>query len=372
MALKPGKLPSKVVTGAYKFTGTSPATIGTLIGSGTSGISLDGTAALKVQMGEPVGIARDKAGNLYMVDWDNAVVWKMTAATSTMSIVAGTPLGLYSQRKFTGEGGLATNATLYYPYYVAVDPNGNLFISDYGAGRVLKVDAKTGILTTAAGGNTNVQSPGYGDGGPATQANVPQPFGIAFDSRGNLFIADGGPARIRRVDAKTGIITSVAGSATATSLGDGGPATAAKLSYPYSLAFDSAGDYWIGDIGNELVRRVDAKTGIITTVAGTGGSGETGDGGPALKAAIVPYDLAVDNAGAVYVSTGGNTIRKFTSGGNIDTVVGMGYNGFRGDGGPARMAELYSPAGVLFDASGNLLFADCGNYRVRKVTFAKP
>jgi sugar lactone lactonase YvrE len=367
IALAPGYLPSAEVKATYNVTAPAPATITTVAGSGTEGLPGSGGPALQAEFDYPYSVATDKAGNLYIADIYEGAVWKLTAATNTVSVAAGTPgtLGYYS-----GEGGPAAKAIIGYVNSVALDSAGDLFISDSFNYRVYKVAAQTGIITTYAGGGMYEQYPTYGDGGPATQAVLRGPLGITLDSAGNLYIADAGADRVRKVNAATGIISSVAGATGATALGDGGPATAATLS-PENMAFDASGNLYIVDRKNERIREVNAKTGIISTVAGTGIFGFGGDGGPANGVPIGPFSIAIDASGAIYFSNVDNTIRKFVPGGDISTVAGTGYWGFAGDGGPARMAEICGAAALGFDKAGNLYIADGCNFRVRKVSFSK-
>jgi sugar lactone lactonase YvrE len=356
-----------LVTATYNVTVPVPATITTIAGSDTPGAPGTGGPALQAELGYLQSLAVDSSGDLYFADFGGGVVWKLTAATNTVSVAAGTPgiVGTYF-----GEGGQATKAILGNPSSVALDSAGDLFISDGSNARVYKVAAQTGIITTYAGGSRNYQYPAFGDGGPATQAVLGGPQGITLDSAGNLYIADAGVNRVRKVNATTGIITSVAGATGATALGDGGLATAAMLS-PENMAFDASGNLYIVDGFNDRIREVNAKTGIITTVAGTGIDGFGGDGGPATSAPIGPYSIAISASGAIYFSNIDNTIREFVPGSNIATIAGTGYRGFTGDGGPARMAEFCGVAGLALDKTGNLYIADECNNRVRKVTFSK-
>jgi sugar lactone lactonase YvrE len=250
---------------------------------------------------------------------------------------------------------------------VAIDGAGNLFIADTGNGRIRRVDATTHIITTVAGNGTSGFS---GDGGPATAAELGGPYGVAIDRAGDLFIADYSNQRIRRVDATTHIITTVAGNGTYGSTGDGGLATAAGLVGPVAVAIDGAGDFFIGDGYGNRVRRVDATTGIITTVAGNGTPGFSGDGGPATAAELnYPADVAIDGAGALFITdTGNERIRRVdATTGTITTVAGNGTFGFSGDCGPATAAQLDLPQGLALDAAGDLFIADWGNNRVRDV-----
>ena len=222
-------------------------------------------------------------------------------------------------------------------------PPGDLFIADQNNSRIRRVDAATGIITTVAGNGVS----GYGgDGGPATSASLYQPTGVAVDAAGNVFITDRGNNRVRKVDAATGVITTVAGTGTNGYSGDGGPATGADLAYPTAVAVDAAGDLFIVDLGNSRIRRVDAATGIITTVAGNGMQAYGGDGGPATGASLnYPLDVAVDAAGNVFIADYVNhRVRRVDAAtGVIATVAGTGVAGYGGDGGPAVSAPCPTP-----------------------------
>jgi sugar lactone lactonase YvrE len=256
------------------------------------------------------------------------------------------------------------------PTGLAVDGSGNLFIADWANARIRYVAASTGIITTVAG-DGNV---GYsGDGGAATSASLYCPAGVAVDSSDNLYIADDCNKRVRRVDATTGIITTVAGNGAAGYSGDGGPATSASLGGPSDVALDSSGNLFIADQPNNVIRRVDAATGIITTVAGNGTAGYSGDGGAATSATLTnPAGVAVDGSGNLFIAdTSRNRIRRVDAiSGVIITVAGDGNLGYSGDGGPATSASLFFPSGVAVEASGNFLIADTDNNRIRQVTGA--
>jgi sugar lactone lactonase YvrE len=225
------------------------------------------------------------------------------ARTGIISIVAGSIAAGNPQAGYGGDGGPATSALLNQPTGVAVDAAGNLFIADEFNNRVRRVDATTGVITTVAGNGSS----GYaGDGGPATAAALNGPFGVAVDAQGNLYIADTGNNRIRRVDAATGVITTVAGDGTNRFGGDGGPAVNASLSSPRGVAVDAAGNLFLTDTFNSRIRRVDVGTGVITTVAGNGSIWGVEDGGPATNAPLgFPYGVAVDAAGNLFIADGG-------------------------------------------------------------------
>ncbi|MBF6054606.1 hypothetical protein GO002_22445 [Streptomyces eurocidicus] len=246
---------------------------------------------------------------------------------------------------------------------MALDAVGALYIADYQNHRVRKV-GPDGIITTVAGDG----SKGYGgDGGPATEASLKDPAGVALDGRGNLYIADRSNQRVRRVG-PDGIITTVAGDGTAAFGGDGGPAIAASLNFPHAMAVDGAGNLYIADDYNHRVRRV-GPDGVIVTVAGNGSDGFGGDGGPATAASLnFPHAVAVDGVGNLYIADRYNyRVRRVGPDGTITTVAGNGAIGFGGDGGPATAAALNLPQCVLVDGVGNLYITDYGNERVRRV-----
>ncbi len=272
-----------------------------------------------------------------------------------------TVAGFYS----IGDGGPATAAFLTFPVDVALDRSGNLYVADRGQHRIRRI-VPTGEITTVAGNGFIGFS---GDGGPATSAQLSTPDGVAVDSAGNLYIADSGNQRIRRVDLN-GIITTVAGNGTAGSSGDGGLAVAAQLSLDgdhTGLVVDAAGNLYFSDSRNHRVRRV--SDGTITTYAGSGAFGFSGDGGPALQAALaLPLGLALDAAGNLYIAdTGNHRIRRVNTARVITTVAGSGSPACAGDGRPAIAARLSSPRDVAVDSAGNLYIADLCN-RIREVS----
>ena len=278
----------------------------------------------------------------------------------TITTVAGT-----GEFGFGGDGGSATAARLASPDGVAVDGAGNLYIADWNNHRIRKVDS-AGVITTVAGTGESGFS---GDGGPAVQAELREPSGVALDGAGNLYIVDSENDRIRKVDS-TGTITTVAGTGGFGSGvdGDGGPASEARLYGPDGVAVDGAGNLYISERRNHRIRKVDS-TGTITTVAGTGEDGFSGDGGPATAARLsYPEGVALDGAGNLYIA-GNHRIRKVDSTGTITTVAGTGEDGFSGDGGPATAARLSYPEGVALDGAGNLYIADLINHRIRRVDF---
>lgn len=341
--------------------------INTIAGNGTQGYSGDNGVATSAELGQPPDVAVDSVGNIYIADAGNNVIRKVTASTGIITTVAGTGAAGY-----TGDGGAATSATLNFPFGLAVDGNGNLYIADANNQAIRKVTASTGIITTFAGNGTA----GYtGDGGQATSAEIDQPLRVAVDSSGNIYFSDPNNNVIRKVTMSTGIITTVAGNGTAGYTGDGGQATNAEISNPYGVAVDGAGNIYISDRANSVIRKVTASTGIITTVAGNGTQGYSGDGGAATSAAVWgPPGVAVDSAGNIYIADLNNdAIRKVSaSTGIITTVAGNHSGGFSGDGGPATSAALSGPAGVAVDGNGNLYIADKFNNRIRVVGGTPP
>jgi len=273
------------------------------------------------------------------------------------------------ERGFSGDGGLATEAKFDFPNGVVFDRSGHLFIADVNNHRVRRVDAVTGIITTVAGSGRQGFS---GDGGLASEAQLSYPNGVVFDRSGHLYISDSENHRVRRVDAATGIITTIAGNGKAGFGGDGGLATEAKLNYPAGLAFNSAGHLYIADLSGNCIRKIDGN-GIITTVAGTGEAGFGGDGGLATEAMLwSPHGIAFDPSDHLYFTDDmNNRLRRVDAAtGIITTVAGNGeenYLGFNGDDILATEARLCYPVGVVTDSLGNLFFADYGNFRVRRV-----
>lgn len=275
-----------------------------------------------------------------------------------ISTVAGTGVA-----GFKGDNELAVTAQLNRPYGIALDSTGSLYFSDYNNHRVRKISTDGKISTIAGAGA------GYrGDNGPAVSAQLNCPREVAVDASGSVYITDAANHRVR-VITPDGKINTVAGTGTAGSSGDGGPAARAQLNYPLGVAVDSTGALYISDHGNHRVRKITAD-GKISTVAGTGVAGFKGDDGPAASAQLSgPYALAVSDADVLYITDGNNhRVRKVAADGTISTVAGKGTAGFSGDGGPATSAQLNLPLGVVVDSAGTLYISDYNNHRVRKVT----
>jgi uncharacterized protein (TIGR03437 family) len=358
----------------------SGGTITTVVGDGFQGtddyglfsgrFSGDGGPATGASLSLPAGVAVDSAGNLYIADQKNDRVRKVSPG-GTITTVAGGFQGTYGYGRFSGDGGPATGASLYWPEGVAVDSAGNLYIADTFNNRIRKV-SPNGTITTVAG---NGYVTYFADGGPATSASLAVPCGVALDSTGNLYIADTLNHRIRKVS-PGGMITTVAGdgfsddtSSNGRYSGDGGPATSASLNWPSGAAVDSAGNLYIADSANNRIRKVNPG-GAITTFAGNGSYKFAGDGQSAANAALNgPAGVALDPAGNLYIAEYRNhRVRKVSPGGIITTVAGNGTPIYSGDGGPATSASLDQPFGVAVDAVGNLYIADTENSRIRKVS----
>jgi uncharacterized protein (TIGR03437 family) len=368
--------------------------ITTVAGNGTLGFAGDGSAATSANLNQPSGVAVDSQGNIYIADTLNARIRKVSSS-GTISTVAGNGLLSYS-----GDGGPATGAQLNGPLGIAADNSGNLFIADSQNGVVRTVKKGTiasvgsgtlviprgmatdvagsayvadaqdnrvrkigidGTVTTYAGNGTN----GFaGDGGPAANAQLSSPAAVAVDAAGNLYIADLGNLRIRKVSAN-GNISTVAGNGVQGYSGDGGPAINASLNMPLGVAVDPSGNLYIVDPVSQVIREV-TLDGNINTIAGTGQPGFRGDGGPATAAQIAgPTGIAADPFGNIFFIDGTTRIREINSAGTINTIAGNGSLGYSGDGGMANLAQLNSPAAVWADSAGNVYVADTGNNAIR-------
>ena len=353
--------------GAVALASPGVGDIETFAGDGTAAFAGDGGPAISASLESPSGVAVDGDGNVFISSRSDRVR-KVAVGSGTIATVAGNGVS-----GFAGDGGLATAARLSDPQGITLDAAGNLYIADTFNWRVRRVDQATQIITTVAGEGTSGFS---GDGGLATAAQLDQPSGVAVDAAGNLYIADRANHRIRRVDASTSVITTIAGSG-ATGVGnggfsgDGGAATSARMDLPADVAVDASGNLFVVEEGNSVVRRIDGSTGVITTVAGTGVAGFSGDGGAATSAqlGVRPRGLALDGDGNLLISDGLNRrVRMVDAGsGIITTVAGTGTGGFSGDGGPATSATISVPDDVAVDLNGSVLVVDPGNHRVRLI-----
>jgi streptogramin lyase len=347
--------------------------IATVAGTGKIGDSGNGGPATAALLYQPLCAVSDNAGNLYIGDIATYTVRKVEAGTGIISAYAGNGTPAYS-----GDGGPATSASMYGPSACAVDSAGNLYLADDANNVVRKITASTGIITTVAGNGAGAgsSSGGFsGDGGLATKAEINHPNGVVVDSAGNLFISDTGNQRVREVNGSTGIIITIAGNGTYGYSGNGGAATNAMMGNPEQLTLDGSGNLYVVEQGASVVVKLDLSTGKIDTVAGSGpvSGGEEkgiGDGGPATQAQLAqPQGVVLDASGNIYISdTGNQRIRKVTASTGIITTAAGSTTGYSGDGGPASHAKLHNPAGLSFDASGNLYIADSDNGAVRKVT----
>ena len=268
---------------------------------------------------------------------------------------------------FSGDGGPGTQAQINNPYGLTMGPDGALYFCEIGNHRVRRLDLKTHVISTAAGSGEKGYS---GDGGPALRAALNEPYEVRFDRAGNMFFAEMQNHVVRRVDAKTRVITTVAGTGTAGFGGDGGPAAAAQLRQPHSIAFDGQGRLLICDIGNHRIRRVDLKSGRIETWAGTGERRPTPDGAPIAGTPLNgPRAITSDPDGNLYlVLREGNAVfRMDVRAGKIFHVAGTGESGYSGDGGLAKEAKLSGPKGIAWAPDGSLYLADTESHTIRRV-----
>ncbi len=363
IALKPGI--NNITVTAWDINGNSATTkiaitfnvaaiASTFAGTRIPGFSRDEILSSASQLWSPETVAVDSPGNLYIADTGNHRIRKV-ARDGTITTFAGN-----GQLGSRGDGGQAVNAELNSPSGLAVDGSGNVYVADTNNHRVRRV-APSGVITTIAGTGLNGFS---GDGGAATVAKLDTPVGLALDGAGNLFIADAGNHRIRKLNLNTGVISTAVGNGFGSG-GDGDAASTAMLYFPTALVFDGAGNLYIADTGNHRIRKV-TPSGIISTIAGTGMAGFNGDGGAAKNAQLnAPGGLTVDARGNLYFADQLNhRVRLITLDGSINTVAGTGQPGAGGEGGAASSAMLNAPAGVAIDAAGNLFIADTGNHRV--------
>jgi len=332
--------------------------ISTVAGGGSS-VAVPGPATT-FDLALTVGVAIDSNEQLLVTDDGHKRIFRVQVGSNLIQAVAGVP-----SVQAAGDNGPATQAVLFQPSGAAIDIDGALFISDVIDNRIRRV-APNGIITTFAG--TGALGSPAASGGAAIASNLGRPRGMAFDRNRNLFVASSWGGSVFRIT-PAGAISVFAGGATIGFSGDGGQATAARLNVPYGVAVDRNDNVYIADSGNNRVRRVDPR-GVITTVAGAGQAGFSGDGGAAFAAQLnSPRAVAVDGQGNLYIADSGNhRVRRVGSDGVIRTVAGTGVAGGAGVGGPGAAAQLWSPSGLVFDSTGNLIIASSGNSVVRILT----
>jgi sugar lactone lactonase YvrE len=394
-----------------------PGIINTVAGNGEPGHAGDGGPAVAASVNEPKNIAVDRAGHLYIADSENHVIRRVDLKTGVIVTIAGRPtepvarderggvhddplpideddpLGGPTQaatsrftqsrdvsgtvrfvtgtqigaKRFSGDGGPAVEALLNFPGAVAVDEQGDVYIADSMNHRIRKVDAASGIITTIAGTGQKRWS---GDGGPAISAALNEPTALALDHKGRLYIADQSNHRVRRLDFDTGIIATVAGTGEAGYSGDGMPAHEAALSGPSGLAAGADGALYIADTFNGRIRRVDAETSVITTAAGDGAEYRYQGNPQEFSTSLSrPYGIALDADGHLLMTdSDSHLIRRWHRQKKIITrVAGNGMAGYAGDGGLPQGSSLNYPFGVAVDHQGNIYIADTFNHRIRVI-----
>ena len=355
----------------------APSNIGaiaTVAGNGKIGYSGNGRPAIAAQLNRPSCAVADNVGNLYIGDMATNTIRKVAAGTGIISLYAGNGVPAYN-----GDGGPAVSASMYAPAGCVLDSTGNLYVVEAGNNIVRKIAASTGIITTVAGNGSGDGCAGGGfggDGGPATKAELFCPYGVAIDASGDLFISDSGNQRVREVNAQTGVIATIAGNGTYGYSGDGGAATDAMIGNPQQLALDSSSNLYIAEQGKCVIAKVNLSTGIISTVAGNGtaGPGVTltdspvkGDGGPATMAQLsYPQGVVLDPAGIFIADSDNQRVRKVDASTGVITTVAGTTTGYSGDGGPAAQAQLHNPWGRSSTHLGNLYIADSDNGVIRK------
>jgi sugar lactone lactonase YvrE len=317
-------------------------------------------SALTVPLVLPSAIVFDSAGNLYFAETGNHVIRKVDTS-GNLTTIAGT-----GTQGFSGDTGPATSATLDSPQGLALDAANNLYIADTHNHRIRRLNLTTGLITTIAGSTSGFS----GDGAPALSAQLNLPTALAIDASGNLYLADTANHRIRRIDATTGLITTIAGTGTQGYSGDGAPALSAAIDSPTGITIDPSSNLYLADTHNHRIRKITSSTGLITTIAGTGLPSYSGDAAPASAATLaLPHGLTADAAGNLYLAdTANHRIRRIdATTGLITTVVGDGTQAFAGDAGPPTAASLDSPTATSLSPASSLTLSDTGNQRIRQV-----
>jgi sugar lactone lactonase YvrE len=331
--------------------------ISTIVGTGSAYFSGEGSISVYASLNTPMSISFAGNGDILIADQKNLRVRKITNATNTINSIAG--YGIVGSTN-----SLPGNLSVNFPRGLAFDSNNNLYFADSENNKIRKINYSDGSILTVAG---NGVAGGSGDNGPAVNAQLNYPLDVALDPTGNIYFVDGNSYRIRMINVSSGIISTIAGSSPGFS-GDGGPAINAQM-LPRGIAIAPNGDIYIAEMANNRIRKITVSTGVITTIAGTGIAGFSGDGGAAISANLSsPTNLIVNNSGEIYFSDSGNArIRKISATGIISTIAGTGTSGFFGDGGAATSARLDNPKGLAYDEAGNLYIADYNNHRIRKV-----
>jgi hypothetical protein len=317
----------------------------TIAGTGIEGYNGDGANALSCEFDHPVDLTMDGLGNMYIADADNNVV-----------------------RKIDASGIITTFASVHTADAIICDRNNNVYVASQLEMSVYKI-TPAGVKTRIAGKGDFVGAYS-GDGGPATLASLNYPYGVAVDTTGNVYISTTADGRIRKVNS-LGIISTIAGTGGTNHTGDGGPASSAQIAAPGGISLDKNGNLFVTERGGMCVRKINSS-GIITTVAGntsfTNNTPPYGDGGPATSGFIFsPMDVTTDSLGNIYISDLNHLIRKVNTNGIITTVAGNGTQGYSGDGGPATSAQINNPWGIFIDKQGALILVDWYNHRIRKL-----
>jgi len=358
--------PARLALLAFLLTVTTTAaetlsgrwTISTVAGTGVAGYSGDGGPATSAQTNNPFGLVRGRDGALWFCEYTGQHLRRI-ARDGTISTVAGS-----GERGYAGDGGPALQAAFNLPHEIRFDREGNAFVADMMNNAVRRIDAKTGVITTFAGNGTKGYS---GDGGPANRAALSSPHSIQFGPDGDLYICDIGNNVIRRVDLRTGVIRTFAGTGKPGPTPDGAPITGTPLRGPRSIDFDRAGNLWLVTREGNQVLEFDLRAGKIRHRAGTGAKGFTGNGGPAKLATLSgPKGIAIDRDGNAWLAdTESHTIRVINAmTGDLELIAGTGQKGNGGDGDPLQCA-LARPHGVFVDADGAVYIGDSESHKVR-------